>query len=592
MDIKQIIVSLIGTICVMSVVAFMIEGSHHMAKVRGDGSRLKRTIFLGIVCGAFGIYATISGSALSNGAVVSVRDVGPMLAGLLGGPIAGSIAGFIAGLYRLLSGLPDVLAGTAIPCSVSTLLIGIGCGFLEKSYKKVKKFRALWSFLVGAVMEVFHLLLVFFYYMARTGAQSGWELVSSLAIPMILANAIGAFLITFTIDVVHAYQKSESHEKAISSELSIANSIQNDMLPVIFPDFPGRKELSLSAKMVPAKEVGGDFYDFFFIDGDHFAILIGDVSGKGVPAALFMVISKTILKNDAQSGLSPSDVLTKANRELCEGNKENMFVTVWLGIYEISTGKLTYANGGHNPPVIKTSDGDYKYLKNVSGFILAGTPKMKYKEFSLYLKPNDKILLYTDGVTEAMNSDQKSFGEQRLLDVLRSENKDITPSDSISDIEKAVVDYRGKAPQSDDITMLLLQINQQTQEMTVDAKKENFDKVSDFMTGIMKTNQVSESVINKMSVVLDELYSNVVSYSQSPFFNISVKAKDHLIDLVLKYKGNLFDMTKANEPDITLDSASRPIGGLGIMIVKKSVDTINYSVENSDTNVVKITKKY
>lgn len=181
---------------------------------------------------------------------------------------------------------------------------------------------------------------------------------------MILANAFGAFIITFCIDVVHSFQKTEEHERQISSELNIANSIQNDMLPAIFPDFPERKEFSLAAKMTPAKEVGGDFYDFFFVDSDHFAILIGDVSGKGVPAALFMVISKTILKNDAQAGLSPCQVLTKANKDLCEGNKESMFVTVWLGVYEISTGKLTYANGGHNPPLIKQGNGDY-HTKNV-----------------------------------------------------------------------------------------------------------------------------------------------------------------------------------------------------------------------------------
>jgi sigma-B regulation protein RsbU (phosphoserine phosphatase) len=525
---------------------------------------------------------------MEYGVVIPVRDVGPMLAGCIGGPIAG----LIAGLYRLLSGLPYLLVGSSIPCSISTLVIGVVCGFLEKPFKKAKKFRSLWSLIIGCCMEIFHLLLVFFFYLGVSGLDAAVAIIKEVSLPMILANAFGAFIITFCIDVVHSFQKTEEHERQISSELNIANSIQNDMLPAIFPDFPGRKEFSLAAKMTPAKEVGGDFYDFFFVDSDHFAILIGDVSGKGVPAALFMVISKTILKNDAQAGLSPCQVLTKANKELCEGNKESMFMTVWLSVYEISTGKLTYANGGHNPPLIKQGNGGYYHLKNVSGFILAGTPNMKYREYSTYLKAGDKILLYTDGVTEAMNSEQKSFGEDRLLDLVSKEKSDVTPDGLVNDIEKSLIEFRGKADQSDDITMLLLNVNLQSNALTLETKTENLEKFSDFMESILKNNDVPNSVINSMYVVLDELFSNVVNYSKSPDMTMKVAVSNNEINLDLEYQGELFDVTKTDAPDITLKAEERKIGGLGLLIVKKSVDTFTYQVKNNDTNLIMLTKKY
>src|SRR5574344_964715 len=250
------------------------------------------------------------------------------------------------------------------------------------------------------------------------GVESSGKLIGEIALPFLLSNSIGFALMSLSLQMVYRYRKTEEHEKQISTELGVATKIQVDMLPTIFPNFPGRKEFDLSASMTPAKEVGGDFYDFFFVDKDHFAFLIGDVSGKGVPAALFMVISKTVIKNGAMEGRSAADTLTKANKELLEGNKEGMFVTVWLGILEISTGKLDYACAGHNPPLIETEGEGFQYLKKNSGFILAGMENTKYKGFETTLHKGDKILLYTDGVTEAMNEEKKQYGEDRLKDLL------------------------------------------------------------------------------------------------------------------------------------------------------------------------------
>ena len=186
-------------------------------------------------------------------------------------------------------------------------------------------------------------------------------------------------------------------KERIATELNVATQIQASMLPCIFPAFPGRREFDVYATMTPAKEVGGDFYDFFLVDDDHLALVIADVSGKGVPAALFMVIAKTLLKNAAQTGLSPKAVLEKVNNQLCENNEAEMFVTVWLGIYEISTGKLTAANAGHEYPAVRHENGKFELFKDRHGFVLAGMEGARYREYELELKAGDTLFVYTDG---------------------------------------------------------------------------------------------------------------------------------------------------------------------------------------------------
>ncbi len=590
-DIISVVTNLIGTIAVICLVSFIVEGTKSLGKIRGDYNHIRNAIFLGIIGGCFGIYATLSGSAMSNGALVSIRDVGPMFAGCLGGPIGGLIAGTIAGVFRLLWGLPDVTVGTSIPCAISTFLVGVVCGFIYKYYKKARH-KPLWACLIGFCSEVFHLTLVFFYVWFMKDVATSWALVSQIAIPFLLSNALGFGILQFTIQRVRKFKKSEDHEKSISTELNVATKIQEDMLPVIFPDFPGRTEFDLYGKMTPAKQVGGDFYDFFFVDDDHFAFLIGDVSGKGVPAALFMVISKTILKNNTQNHLSPSEVLTKSNKELCYGNEQGMFVTVWLGIYEISSGRLQYANAGHNPPIIKRGDGRFEFLKNISGFILAGNENMKYKDFETYLHDGDKLLLYTDGVTEAMNEEGKQYTEQNLMEFVTDANSDCSPKDIVDAIDSSVAEFRGKAEQSDDITMLALKVSGVYDEISLPVTIDNFDEFADFMNKKLTAASVPSSIVNKLNVVLDELFSNVVNYSKSENCLLGVSVVGHRISLKLDYKGVLFDVTKAVEPDISLNAQERNIGGLGLMIVKKSVDSLTYNVENKDTNVITIYKKF
>ena len=242
----------------------------------------------------------------------------------------------------------------------------------------------------------------------------------------------------------------------IETELNVATQIQADMLPRIFPAFPERPEFDIYASMTPAKEVGGDFYDFFLMDDDHLALVIADVSGKGVPAALFMVIAKTLLKNAAQTGLSPRAVLEKVNNQLCENNEAEMFVTVWLGVYEISTGKLTAANAGHEYPAVQRADGAFELYKDRHGFVLAGMENARYREYELELGLGDTLFVYTDGVAEATDGANTLYGTDRMLDAL-NRSRDRTPEELLRDMKADIDRFVGGAPQFDDITMLAIQ---------------------------------------------------------------------------------------------------------------------------------------
>ena len=212
-------------------------------------------------------------------------------------------------------------------------------------------------------------------------------------------------------------------------------------LPAKFPAFPDRKEFDIFASMDPAKVVGGDFYDFFLIDNDHLAMVIADVSGKGVPAALFMVSSMILINDHALMGGTPAEILDRINKQICKTNKANMFVTVWLGILEISTGRLTASSAGHEFPIVNT-DGKFELLKDKHGMPIGAFKKAKYKDYELTLKKGDSIFLYTDGVAEATDADNKLFGTERTLDAL-NEHPDAAPEEMLKNVRKAAEIFYG-----------------------------------------------------------------------------------------------------------------------------------------------------
>ena len=250
--------------------------------------------------------------------------------------------------------------------------------------------------------------------------------------------------------------KITKEKERISTELSLASRIQADMLPNIYPAFPNRPEFEIYGSMDPAKEVGGDFYDFFLVDEDHLCLVIADVSGKGIPAALFMMASKILIANNAMMGKSPAQILTDANTLICSSNREDMFVTVWLGILEISTGRLSAANAGHEYPVIyRKSSGQFDMLKDIHGLVIGSIGGIKYKEYSLMLAPGDKLFLYTDGVPEATNADKELFGTKRMLQALNAD-KEASPEQVLSNIRRAVDEFVDGEEQFDDLTMLCI----------------------------------------------------------------------------------------------------------------------------------------
>ena len=246
-----------------------------------------------------------------------------------------------------------------------------------------------------------------------------------------------------------------AEKERIGAELDVATHIQKSMLPCIFPPFPERKEFDVYATMNPAKEVGGDFYDFFMVDDTHLAVVIADVSGKGVPAALFMVIGKTLIKDHTQPGKSLGEVFTDVNNMLCDSNSEGLFITAFEGVLDLVTGEFRYVNAGHEPPYLCKQGEDFEAYKIKAGFVLAGMEDLRYREGSLQLMPGDRIFLYTDGVTEATDGAGRLYGSERLHRVLNA-NLDAGPETLLPTVKADVDQFVGDAPQFDDITMLCL----------------------------------------------------------------------------------------------------------------------------------------
>jgi len=256
-------------------------------------------------------------------------------------------------------------------------------------------------------------------------------------------------------DHMERIKKITGDQERIKAELSLATNIQESMLPTIFPAFPERPEFDVYASMDPAKDIGGDFYNYFLIDDDHLCILIADVSGKGIPGAMFMMAAQIILRNNGTSGKSPAEIMEATNDLICSNNKQDMFVTIWLGILEISTGKLIASNAGHEYPTICRKDGQFELFKDEHSMIVGGIEGLKYKEYEIQLKPGDRIFVYTDGVPEATDASNNMFGLDRMLEALNEGAE--TPVAVLKNVREAVDAFAAGAEQFDDLTMLCLE---------------------------------------------------------------------------------------------------------------------------------------
>lgn len=372
-----------------------------------------------------------------------------------------------------------------------------------------------------------------------------------------------------------------AEKERIGAELSVATQIQADMLPSIFPAFPNHPEFDIYATMTPAKEVGGDFYDFFLIDDDHLCMVMADVSGKGVPAALFMVIAKTLLKNCAQTGLSPKQILETVNNQLVEGNKAEMFVTVWLGILQLSTGKLVAANAGHEYPVLKKADGSFELVKDRHGFVLAGMENIRYRQYELQISAGDILFLYTDGVPEATDSANQMFGNQRMLDAL-NQCPTCHPQDLLASVKNAIDTFVGDAQQFDDITMLALEMKSFTRRYRLDLVPDlnAMQRVTDFVEESLQQENVPLKYIYKMNVAVDEIFSNIARYSKATESSIICFVQDGKVNIRFEDNGFAFDPLSISDPDTSLSADEREVGGLGIYMVKKTMSHVFYERRN------------
>ncbi len=397
-------------------------------------------------------------------------------------------------------------------------------------------------------------------------------------------------------EMVNKQKSITKKSMRIESELNLANNIQAHMLPNIFPPFPDHKELDIYASMIPAKEVGGDFYDFYMIDEKHLCLTIADVSGKGIPAALFMVIAKTIIKNEINMGTNPADTFSKANHMLNEGNDSAMFVTAWLGIIDLETGILTYVNAGHNPPLIK-HNGKFEYLKSKPGFILAGIDGMHYSQSQIKLEPSDKIFLYTDGVVEASNPNNEQYGEERLQDYLNNHNND-TCEKIVHGIKEDVDKFVNSNEQFDDITMVMVHyksayISKEYEELTLHVPEDKIDKVNAFVEKELEANNASMKFTNQILLCIEEIYVNIYSYAYKDGGEVKLKmfSENNEISLQFIDSGIPFNPLENKDPDIKLKAEERNTGGLGIFLVKKIMDDVSYEYANG-CNILTMRKKY
>ena len=422
-------------------------------------------------------------------------------------------------------------------------------------------------------------------------------------------------------DDLKQYIKEKTEERLekerITAELNVAAAIQSSMLPHVCPPFSDRNDFDLHASMIPAKEVCGDFYDFFFIDKDNLVVLIADVSGKGVPAALFMVIAKTLIKN-CSSCRTPKTVFDSVNKKLCESNETGMFVTAFIGFYNLPTGKFTYVNAGHNPPLFKKKNGSFAYLNTKPCIILGFINDAKYFEDELTLEGGDTLFLYTDGVTEAMNKTQELFGEQRLLEAA-DKNADVSVKKMLVNIKNEVNAFSKGSQQADDITMLVLHIKDQESEtkneefselneLKVSAHAENLEKVISYINSKLETCDYSADKKNEICIAVEEIFVNIASYAydnEKGDVTISVSvtdskkvfktlAKSNTVipsEITVKFEdtGRPYNPLKQPEPDFSPDLKDRPIGGLGVYMVKNLMDTVEYT-RAEEKNMLVISK--
>ena len=401
-------------------------------------------------------------------------------------------------------------------------------------------------------------------------------------------------------------QQTQERKRA-AADLALARNIQRSSLPSVFPPYPRDLTIDLFADMAPARDVGGDFYDFFYVGSGRLAVLVADVSGKGVPAAMFMMKAKSVLRELTLSMSDLGEVVAKANERLCEGNDADMFVTCWIGVLDEGTGELRYVNAGHNPPYVCRVGGAVEALRNVSGLFLGGMEGIRYRTFTAHLAPDDLLFLYTDGVTEANNVLGEFFGEARLEEALsgrrglglarfmRNKAELTSPTELCRRVRGAVDAFAGKAAQYDDITLLALRYRgkPRTESLELPAVLGSVPKFNAFAEERLDGVGCPKAAKADLLVALDEITNNVAQYSGSERMTVAVELARNpsVVRFAVADAGRPWNPLEHLDPDITLSADEREIGGLGILMVKKLMDDVSYAREQG-RNVLRFRKQF
>ena len=384
----------------------------------------------------------------------------------------------------------------------------------------------------------------------------------------------------------------------LQQELNVAAEIQQSILPVDFSIFPADSGLEIHAAMIPAKDVGGDFYDFSWVDETRLGLVIGDVSGKGMPAALFMAISRTLLKAVALQGISTGECLTQVNHLLSLDNPKSMFVTVFYGVLDTLSGHFEYSNGGHNAPLLLSADGELQYISHGRGSALGVIEDLEYSSERLLLQPGSSLVLYTDGITEATNLDFDEFSEERLESSFRS-CSDGSAEEILEGIIHDVRGFAAGAPQSDDITALVIKHtlltrsdsgmeNSAMNDLSITIKNElgELEKVNQALAQFSEHHQLSAHVNNAISLALDEIITNIVEYGyqdqEEHLIELRFSLEEGQLTLAIEDDGVPFDPLDSESPDTNSSLEERPVGGLGIHLVRNVMDEIVYNYENEE----------
>ena len=383
-----------------------------------------------------------------------------------------------------------------------------------------------------------------------------------------------------TVSTLKRYIKEAAAR--IDKELEFAKQIQYSSLPTVFPK---NNSFRLYAQMITAKEVGGDFYDFYMLGDTTIAFLVADVSGKGIPAAMFMMRAKTVIRDLAEQGLEPDEIFTLANEKLCENNDAGMFVTAWLGFIDTKTGLLKFANAGHNPPLFQRNGEKFDYMKARSGMVLAGMEGVKYRKNEVQLIPGDKIYLYTDGVTEATDNNTELYGEQRLLDFVNSVES--SEPESLCNLIKADVDnFVGTAPQFDDITMLALNFDaiSGVESISVIPDAASREVVCEFADTLSAKLEIVPEIANEFKTLFNKIYANIVNYSKATLATISYSIEKGKLILACTDNGTLYNPldTEETEPMISAQYSKS-----GIHAVREILENMKYE-RVDDKNVLSL----